>query len=176
MRNVWQPKVILASTNAQLSENAGRTYEIYDDGWFDALFSWGLFGVFADDTAASVAQPLDTSPTDPLDPVDPTDPIDPGEGGGERGGGGDSDVCQQCESGYQSAATDTYNDCMSSAKDATLIAIALCTATLETGPGYLICVAAALAAGTAAQNTCQTNYNNSVNLIPQNCYSQCSGN
>lgn len=181
MRTVRQPRVVLASTNTQQPESIGRTSEIYDDGWFDPSFSHGLLGVFADDTVASIAHPLDTGPTDPFEPVDP-DPGDGGGGddgggddGGGGGGGGDSSACQQCESDYQAAATDTYNDCMSSAEHATLIAIALCTATLETGPGYLICVAAAVAAGTVAQDTCKTNYNNSVNLIPENCYSQCSG-
>ena len=182
-----EPHLVLAS--APVGRTALKS-EPYNDGWLDPLGFGGLLGSIADNSAISMVTPLhpagdlpDGEPSDGDGDGDGDGPpnSDGGGGGGEGDGDGDgdgdgSDACQSCRSDYQSTCTNTKDDCESSAQTTYAAAVALCTATIEAPPLWAACVAAASLIYNSALNTCTTNYNNCVTLIPENCYSQCNPN
>ncbi|GAB2575513.1 RHS repeat protein [Dyella jejuensis] len=157
-----------------------------DDGWQDPLNGDGLFGAFSGYSrmAATEIASSTTSKTPAALAMMIAAGASDTRGDDDRGDDDDDDdddsdqippACSGCQTAYTNACNASYLDAGNAAQEAELAADLLCAATIEAPPVLLACVAAAEIAYQAGAGTATTNFNNCVSLVPQDCYSQCSG-
>ena len=190
-----QGQCVLQMIATQGTANASS--QTIDDEWFDPLLADGLLGSFSGfgryaanmyastkgtSVPPSLAQVMamggaDTGQDDRGDDSDDDDDDDDGDDGDDDDDDDDQDdtACQNCEQTYMNTCSSSYNDAGDSAQLQELATDLGCTL-LPDDSEYYACLAAAEIVYQTQAGTANTNYNNCVALIPQNCYSQCSGN
>jgi YD repeat-containing protein len=167
-----------------------------DDGWQDPLNGDGLFGAFSgysrmaateiasstgSKTPAALAMMIAAGASDTRGDDDRGDDGDDDSDSDDDDDDDDDDsdqippACSNCQTTYTNTCNASYLDAGNSLQEQELAADILCAATIEAPPALLLCVGAAEVAYQAAAGTATTNFNNCVALVPQDCYSQCSG-